>query len=296
MKRSLVIGASGLVGEHLVNLLTVSGENPIATFRTNPIRSAEQLDICQHAQVKSFFKQLQPEIVFLPAALTNVDYCERNREFSYMTNVIGVKNVVEASNAIGARLIYFSTDYIFDGMAGPYYEDSTANPLSEYGRQKLIAEHYIALTAFNYLIIRTTVVYGWERQGKNFIYRLVKSLKEGNTVKVPNDQVGTPTYALDLAKNAIILSRIDLKGIMNVAGANCISRYEFALEAAKIFSLPQNLIHPVTTRELNQPAARPLVAGLKTEKAQTLLQTTLASSGEGLRLMLAQQQLFQHIP
>jgi dTDP-4-dehydrorhamnose reductase len=174
MRPSLVIGASGLVGEHLVNALKSFGHNSIATYRTHPVLEAEQLDIGQPAQVNAFLERLLPEVIFLPAAVANVDYCETNQELSYRTNVNGVKNVVQASNALGARLIYFSTDYVFDGVSGPYAEDAIANPISEYGRQKLIAEHYISLISLNFLIIRTTVVYGWERQGKNFVYRFVK--------------------------------------------------------------------------------------------------------------------------
>jgi dTDP-4-dehydrorhamnose reductase len=289
MRPSLVIGASGLVGEHLVRQLTELDQNPIATYRTNPIPSAEQLDICQTVQVSTFFKRIKPRVVYLPAALTNVDYCETNQELSYATNVIGMKNVVEASNAVDARLIYFSTDYVFDGLLGPYGEDSVANPISEYGRQKLIAEHYLALTCSNFLIIRTTVVYGWEHQGKNFTYRLLKSLREGIPVKVPTDQVSTPTYAPDLAESAIKLSKMDLKGVVNIAGPNCINRYEFALQTAQIFQLPRHLILPVITKELAQPAKRPLMAGLKTEKAMGLLGTTYSSSRDGLLLMSRQK-------
>ena len=291
MKKNLVIGASGLVGEHLINSLAASGEDFVSTYRTNPISSAQQLDICHGEQVKSFFEKFQPDIAFLPAALTNVDYCEGNPELAYMTNVTGTKNVVEASNSVGARLIFFSTDYIFDGTAGPYDESATANPTNVYGQQKLLAEHYIAAQSLNYLIIRTTVVYGWERQRKNFVHRLLKSMREGIPIKVPKDQIGTPTYAPDLAQYAIKLSKTDLKGVVNVAGTDWVSRYEFALEAARIFDLPQEFIRPVTTNELAQPAARPLVAGLRTEKVKAILQTTIASSRESLFQMLAQKQV-----
>jgi len=232
---------------------------------------------------------LKPEIIFLPAALTNVDFCENNEKLSYTINVAGTKNVVVASNKISARLIYFSTDYIFDGTAGPYNEDAIPNPISTYGWQKLEAEHYIASTSLNYLIIRTTVVYGWERQGKNFVYRLVNSLRNGISVKVPADQIGTPTYAPDLAKNAVKLAMTDLKGVLNIAGVDCISRYDFALQATKIFNLQSDLIIPVSTSELDQPARRPLLAGLRTEKAAQLLNVTFLSSNKGLSLMVEQK-------
>jgi len=288
IRRYLVIGGSGLVGEHLVRHLSLSDENPIVTYLSNPIPTAEHLDICDAPKINEFLERFNPEIVFLPAALTNVDFCEKDHARSYQINVRGVKNVVNTLNKIGGRLIYFSTDYIFDGTTGPYGEDSTANPISEYGRQKLEAEHYIALTSLNYLIIRTTVVYGWERQGKNFVYRLVNSLRDGITVKVPSDQLGTPTYAPELAKSAVSLSMTNLNGVVNVAGSDCISRYEFALKVARTFKLESNLIVPVPTIELNQAAKRPLLAGLRIEKAARLLNTTFLSSDQGLNLMLEQ--------
>jgi dTDP-4-dehydrorhamnose reductase len=241
--------------------------------------------------VETLISDTRPDVVYLPAAFPNVDYCETHPIETYETNVRGVKYVAQAANDIGAKLIYFSSDYIFDGQAGPYEETGIANPISEYGRQKLSAEHHIALFAKNFLIIRTTVVYGWEPQGKNFVYRIVKSLNESNHVKVPTDQVGTPTYASDLVRNVIRLSKTDITGIVNVAGPSCISRYDFALLIANIFSLPQNLIHPVRTKELNQSARRPLLAGLITEKAQSFLQTSFMAPGDGLQTMRDQQDL-----
>lgn len=289
MKRCLVIGASGLVGEYLVKSLNEAGEYPIATYCSTPMDGAERLDICQQMAVDALIEKSQPDIIYLPAALTNVDYCENHPEESYLPNVVGVKNVVDASNKVGARVIYFSTDYIFDGTAGPYDELATANPISEYGKQKLAAEHYIVLTSINYLIVRTTVVYGWEKQGKNFVYRLVKSLREGTTVRVPDDQIGTPTYAPNLAQNAVTLSRTEIRGVVNIAGPDIVSRYKFALETARIFKLPTGLIIPISTRELNQSARRPLLAGLITNKAEKILNLSIISYENGLGLMLARE-------
>jgi len=285
MRPSLVIGASGLVGEHLVNILNSLGRTVIATYHTTPIPHAEPLDICDEVQVGYFLERSGPEVVFLPAAIANVDFCETNPQTTYQANVTGVRNVVDAANRVNARLVYFSTDYIFDGEAGPYSEEAVANPSSEYGRQKLIAEHYVSTVASRFLIIRTTVVYGWERQGKNFIYRLVSSLQQGRPIRVPIDQLGTPTYAPELAASAIELADLDVHGVINIAGSSYIHRYEFALQAARAFHLSEHLIMPVATVELNQPAKRPLVAGLITDKASSILHKLFLQSREGLEIM-----------
>jgi len=294
--RNLVIGASGLVGSHLINSLTTAGQDCIATYHTYPIPSAFSLDIRNRKDLEMAISKIRPNVIYLPAAFPNVDYCETHPAETYEINVIGVSHVINAANTTGTRLIYFSSDYIFDGKSGPYTETDTANPISEYGCQKLAAEHYISLFAKNYLIVRTTVVYGWERQGKNFVYRLVKALKEGIQVQVPTDQIGTPTQADDLTQNVIKLAKTDFVGVVNVAGPSCINRFEFALIAAKVFDLPQNLIHPALTAELNQGAKRPLIAGLLTKKARAMLQTSFVAPEEGLRKMKNQPISFSSYP
>jgi dTDP-4-dehydrorhamnose reductase len=263
MKRDIVIGASGMVGAHLVATLEALGRCPVATYRTTPISCAVQLDIRQSLDLKKLFTEIKPACVYLPAALTNVDYCESHPAETYQTNVLGIKNVIDAANAVDARIVHFSSD----------------------GRQKLEAEHYIALFSKNNLIIRTTVIFGWERQGKNFVFRLVKSLREEAVVKVPMDQIGSPTYVNNLAQIVIELSETDLQGVVNITGPDCVSRYEFARAAARIFNLNENLLIPVQTAELHQPAKRPLNAGLKIEKLPGLTKTPLISYQKGLMLM-----------
>ncbi len=289
MNCNLVIGASGLVGAYLDAMLRASGQKVISTFFTHPITSAIPLDVRQRDNVTTLVTETQPTHIFIPAAIPNVDYCETHPKETYLTNVLGVKNVVMAAKHIGARVIYFSSDYIFDGEDGPYDETETANPVSEYGRQKLEAEHFIGIHAHNFLIIRTTIIYGWERQGKNFVFRLIQSLQDGRLVKVPVDQVGSPTYAGHLAKASIeMASRTDVN-LLNIAGRDCISRYEFACHAAKIFGLDEQLILPVTTAELRQPALRPLNAGLKVDKLASLSQIQIPDSAEGLTQMVNEQ-------
>lgn len=294
MKRHLVIGASGMVGEHLVLALNAIGQNPIATCRSNQIPSAIPLDITNRSDVDSLFASEQPMVTFLPAALTNVDYCETYPDESYKTNVMGVQNVVNVANSADSRVIYFSTDYIFDGRKGPYSEEEPANPISEYGRQKLAAEHYISLFSKKYLIIRTTIVYGWERQGKNFVARLVKSLRENVPVKAPVDQIGSPTYANNLAQIAVELSESDRMGVVNVTGPSCVDRHAFARAAARAFHLDESLIVAVKTEELHQPAKRPLNAGLNTTKISEISKTSLTAYFDGLDLMAKEEKLLHN--
>jgi dTDP-4-dehydrorhamnose reductase len=293
MTRNLVVGTSGLVGSHLFELLTRNGENVTGTYFNHSISSAIQLDIRQKNEVKKIIENIKPEIIYIPAAFPNVDYCEIHPEETYQINVTGIKNVVQAANRINAKVVFFSSDYIFDGVAGPYEEDDTAHPISEYGRQKLITEHFISLFAKKYLIIRTTVIFGWEHQGKNFVFRLIQSLQNNQAVKVPRDQVGSPTYVNNLAEISIELARATENEVINIAGSDCVSRYDFALTVAQIFKLDERLIHPVRTEELNQPAKRPLNAGLKLDKLYQISKIKVIDYKSAVRLMFESNYLVQ---
>lgn len=284
-KPHLVIGASGQVGGHLLQVIQACGLPAIGTGNTHPFEGLYVLDIRSQAEVTTFVQRFDPAIIYLPASLTNVDYVESHPEEGYAVNVSGVRNVLQVANQVGSKLVYFSSDYVFDGKTGAYREDDTPNPLCVYGMQKLIAEAYIAQQAYDYLILRTNGVYGWEKQGKNFVYRLVEVLKSGQSIKVPSDQISTPTYAPELALAAFELVQKDKHGIYHIAGSEEVNRYAFAVHAASIFHLDSSLIEPVVTKQLNQTAARPLHGGLNTDKAQAELPFKISSYDKGLQTM-----------
>ncbi|MDQ3705916.1 MAG: NAD(P)-dependent oxidoreductase [Chloroflexota bacterium] len=289
MTNHLIIGASGQVGEYLVRAAANAGFESVGTYQTHEVEGMRHLDIRNEAQISSLLEELQPTVVYLPASLANVDYCELHPEEGYAINVEGVRNVVQAVNKTPAKLVYFSSDYVFDGKAGPYAEEDPTNPICEYGVQKVLAEHYVALHARDYIVVRTTVVYGWERQGKNFIYRLLNTLTAGEVLRVPVDQVGSPTYSPDLSRAVVDLAISDAQGVYHVVGPELANRYEFACEAAKVFGLDTNLVQPVTTEELRQTAKRPLKAGMKIEKVTARLMRPLIGYREGLRVMASER-------
>ncbi|MBN1484048.1 MAG: NAD(P)-dependent oxidoreductase [Chloroflexia bacterium] len=290
MDLHLVIGASGQVGEHLLRCLQQQGYRVQGTYHRHPLPGGQPLDIRQGAAVLELARRLRPAVIYLPAGWTHVDGCEQDPERSYAVNVQGTAHVVRAANAVGARLVFFSSDYVFDGAAGPYGEMDLPRPLSVYGWHKLLAEHDIALHAEAALIVRTTVVYGWERQGKNFVQRLLQDLQQGRTLRVPQDQVGSPTYGPNLAAAVLELAGAGAGGLFHVAGPALASRYAFALEAARAFGLDGALIQPVDTAALGQAAARPLQAGLRIDRARSQLRTPLLDYRQGLARMAADGQ------
>lgn len=284
----LVIGASGQVGGHLLKELKSTGNEVVGTYYRHPFASLAQLNLCRPADTKNFITKLEPDIIYLPASLANADYCELHPDEAFEVNVKAVKHVVAATNEIGARLVYLSSDYVFDGTAGPYAEDDEPNPISVYGRQKLQAEGEIAQNAADFLIVRTTVIYGWEPQGKNFIYRLLNALRRNERIDIPQDQIGNPTYAPNLARAIIELAQHKRNGIYNVVGPELGSRYDFACEAARVFGFSEKLVNPVSSDRLKQTARRPLKAGLRVTKTAATASTPLISYHEGLRLMASE--------
>jgi dTDP-4-dehydrorhamnose reductase len=290
MRAHLVVGATGLVGGPLVRAIAGAGFPAIGTRLTSDVPEARGLDILDRTQVSTTVAELEPEVIYLAAAMANVESCEQRPQDAWRINVVGLRNVVEAANDVAATLVFFSTDYIFDGTSGPYREDDPARPINEYGRQKVIGEQHVALHAKKFLIVRTTVVYGWERHGKNFVTSLVSALRGGNEVRVPSDQIGTPTYAPNLAEVVVGLVRLGVRGVVNVAGPDRVSRATLAHEAADVFGLDPRLVVPVSTRDLAHLAARPLEAGLGVDKLRRLTSIPLAGYREGLRLMAAERQ------
>jgi dTDP-4-dehydrorhamnose reductase len=279
---ALVIGASGLVGSHLMGALRAAGEEVVATSLAHPAAGRIPLDLRDEAAVRRCLERCRPDTIYLPASLTHVDYCQAHPGESFATNVGGVRHVVTVARPLRARIVYFSSDYVFAGDAGPYAEDDPVRPLSVYGQHKVLAEMSLPEDA---LIVRTTVVYGPEEQGKNFVIRLRGLLAAGQELRVPSDQVGSPTFAPNLARAAVTLARSGARGIFHVAGPERASRYEFALEAARVFGLRSDLLRPVSSHELDQIAPRPLNAGMRVERAQAQLPFPLLGFREGLRLL-----------
>ncbi|MFX1294024.1 MAG: SDR family oxidoreductase [Promethearchaeota archaeon] len=283
-KKVLIIGASGLVGYSLYEHFSKDYE-VIGTYNTHPFNNLIHLNLLNRKNLGKILKKSNPDIILLPAALSAVDYCEKNKDECWNHNVNGPDNLIRLIRKSTKKLVYYSTDFIFDGENGPYIEEDVPNPLNNYGKAKFETELNIRTNLLNWLIIRTTVVYGWEHQGKNFIYRLIKTLREGSTIKVPKDQVGTPTLVDNLAEATKKLVDANKTGIYNVVGSELMDRYMFALTAAGVFDLNKSLIEAVTTSELNQLASRPLNGGLLINKLIKDIKIKMLAPKEGLEYL-----------
>lgn len=282
MKKIFIVGASGFIGNYLFKSFAHRGWIVKGSYYQNPEDEFSRIDITNKKEIASVVVKELPEVVCLTAANPNVEYCQEYPEETQKINVEGTRNVALICKEIEAKLVYFSSDYIFDGINGPYAEDDIPNPVCIYGKQKLLSENIIRDILDNYLIARTTVVYGWEKRGKNFIERLLQSLKNRVELRVPVDQVGSPTYVENLSDMLFALVENNAKGIFNICGKDCMSRYDFACKAAEIFGLDALYLKPVTTEKLRQKAPRPLKAGMKTGKIERAINVKPVGVIEGL--------------
>ena len=273
-EKVLVTGGNGLLGTKMVGLLLSEGRRPIsaslepdATNRFLGEFPYFEVDITDGKEVIELFRRTQPEAVVHTAAFTAVDACETQKELSWQVNVVGTANVARACKEMGARLVHISTEYVFDGERGPYTEEDMPHPISHYGLTKLESEKAVRECCSNWAIARTTVLFGHSPNVRpSFVAWLVDKLSKGERVRVVDDQVGSPTLADNLAQMLLALLDSNCRDVYNTVGDSIIDRYTFSLAVADLFGLDPKLIDRIKTRELNQPAPRPLKAGLLMDK------------------------------
>ncbi len=284
-QKVLLIGGGGLLGSALYRVCSSCPACQVTgTCRDGSIPGLFSCDLEKPGEAAGLIALLKPETVFLTAALTHVDYCETHPEKARRVNVGGVEEVVRACEKLHAKLVFLSSEYIFDGKDGPYDEEAPAAPLNVYGRTKLQGEKIIQSSLAEFLIIRTTVLYGWAPETKNYLHQVVNRLKAGKTIKAPADQISNPTYHWELAWIIHRLHHLKATGVFNCVGRERLSRAEFARKIARAFSLPAELILEVPTAFLGQKANRPLNAGLRTEKLEKYLGRKMLGPDQGLFL------------
>ena len=269
-RRALVIGASGQVGFQASTALRAGGWQVVGTYASHPAPGLVPLDLRSAEEVRARVKDVAADLVVLASALTNVERCEDEPALAAAMNAEAPAVVAEAARASGGRTLFLSTEYVFDGKAGPYGEDAPASPVSVYGRTKLEGERAVLRADPANLSIRTTVVYSWRPGDKNFLMQLVLAARRRSRMRVPADQVSSPTYAPDLGRAIAALAGRRAAGVLNVAGPDVLGRYDFAVRAARILGLDASLLDAVPTAGLDQKAARPLAAGLRTERLRAL--------------------------
>lgn len=299
-----MIGASGLLGFKVAELAVEQRLETFATYNFRPIKlegcNFFQLNKCNKEDTLALVKKIKPDVVIDTAALHNVNYCETHRDETWNVNVRGTRNVAEACKEIGAKMIFISTDYVFDGKKGLYTEEDAPNPLHYYAKTKLEAEDVVREAAVDYAIARPSVIYGWNpgelaglksSSGKsmNFVIWALGKLRKGETISIVTDQYSSPTLADNLAEVLLVLSKSEKQGVYHTAGRTCLNRFDFAKEIAKVFELDGSLVKPVTSDVFKQVAERPKRCCLDVRKAERELGVRFLTVEEGLTRMKEQE-------
>ena len=285
--RILVVGGTGLVGNKLVEL--GRGKFDVhATYHSHPVRKPNfhKLEVTDRGAARRLIDELSPGAVVNTSAYHQVDKCEAETEGARAVNVDAALDMAEASAAIGAQYIYFSTEYVFDGKKGAAYtEDDATSPLGYYGETKAMAEKALSSLRGDNLVARTSVVYGWNDTKLNFATWALGELEKKRKVRIVEDQVGSPTFADNLAEAVLKAIEYRKTGIYHLAGGEAIDRYNFTLILAEVFGLDRGLVKPLKTDELKQRARRPLYAPLDVQKAERELGVKMLGAKEGLEKM-----------
>lgn len=294
MKKILVTGSNGLLGQKLTDAIL---NNPkfslIATAKgvnRHPVKtgySYEEMDITDENSIRNVVLKYQPDVIINTAAMTNVDVCEIQREECWLLNVTSVAHLINVCKAYSIQLIHLSTDFIFDGVDGPYTEDATPHPLSYYGESKLAAEQLLTASGIHYTILRTIIVYGIvkDMSRSNIVLWAKSALEKGEPINVVNDQWRMPTLAEDLADICLLAAEKGAKGIYNASGKDMMNIVELVELVADYYGLDKSLINPITSDSLNQAAKRPAKTGFVLDKSVKELGYRPHSFEEGIRIM-----------
>ncbi|MEI2283289.1 dTDP-4-dehydrorhamnose reductase [Paenibacillus polysaccharolyticus] len=276
----LVTGASGQLGRDVVLLLEKEGHDVLACDR-------DQMDITNQAQCNEVISSYHPEVIIHCAAYTAVDAAETDTDGAYKVNAVGTRNVAVAAEKVGAKLIYISTDYVFDGQSTtPYQEYDDTNPQSVYGKSKRAGEWLVQSLCSKWFVVRTSWVYGLH--GNNFVKTMLKLGQEKPKLQVVHDQKGSPTYTVDLALFLIELMGTEMYGIYHASNCGDCTWYEFTQaifeEAQTVVGISiQAELEPCTTEQFPRPAPRPVNSVMDHLSIRTNGLTDLRPWREGLR-------------
>jgi dTDP-4-dehydrorhamnose reductase len=290
----LITGSNGLLGQKLVELLsqkpdiqliaTSKGKNRIAF--TNGYKYLE-MDITNPQQVAEVIEKTRPNAIIHTAAMTNADQCENEKDLCWTMNVIATEHLIKAAEKHQIFFCYLSTDFVFDGLSGPYSEEDLPSPVSFYGWSKYAGEEVVKRAKCPWSIVRTVLVYGItnDMSRSNIILWVKKSLEARQNIKVVTDQFRTPTLAEDLAMGCYLVVNKKAEGIFHISGKDFLTPYEMAIKTADFFGLDKSLITPVNADTFTQPAKRPPRTGFILDKAVAFLGYNPVSFEEGIKVL-----------
>ncbi|GGE68318.1 dTDP-4-dehydrorhamnose reductase [Pedobacter psychrotolerans] len=294
MKTILVTGSNGLLGQKITEKVLAEGSVKLIATSKGPNRypivddyKYIEMDILDYALVKEVISTHRPDAIVHTAAMTNVDTSEENKELCYALNVKATQNLVSLCEEYQIHFIHLSTDFIFDGIYGPYAEEDAPNPLSYYGETKLLAELAVKESKANWVILRTILVYGITKDmsRSNIVLWAKGALEKGLPINAVNDQWRMPTLAEDLADACLLAVQNNAQGVYHISGKDDMSIVEIVRKVADYWLLDKALISEISSENLKQNAKRPARTGFILDKAMKDLKYHPHSFEVGLKIL-----------
>lgn len=290
---ALITGGTGLLGQGL--LATIPDDWSVVSAQRRPFRSEiagvepVTLDVRSRSAVDALFASRRIDAVIHTAGIASVDYAEQHVEEAIESNVTGTRNIAESCRASGARLVYVSTNAVFDGTRAPYGESDLVNPLNAYGRMKVACEQLVRETIDDCVIVRPIFMYGWPHpMGRpNMVTWVIDRLTRGDTIPVVDDVFENPLYNVHGGRAIWEILARDIHGIVHLAGRNVVSRFELARLVAEVFDLDASCIRAVSSDYFADIAPRPRNTSFVTARMESDLDIEPLSLGDGLRTMAA---------
>jgi dTDP-4-dehydrorhamnose reductase len=280
MSTVLITGGSGFLGGHLAFYISKYLETNVF-YHSNPIKSNRfnsfKVDITDKHELTRIIQKISPSIIIHCAAITDLNFCETNKQMAWNVNVQGTKNIAFVAEKIGARIIYVSTDLVFEGIKSYYSENDFPTPKCYYGKTKLEGENFIASINSNFCIARVSLIYGLSiSKSSCFTEFTIEKLKNNNNVYLFKNEYRTPIYVQNICEIIFELTtKENINGLFHIAGSQRINRYEFGLLLADVFGFNKELITPVKTKEYDQYKFRPEDCSLNNKKMLDVLNVKL---------------------
>jgi len=285
--RMLVTGASGFLGGWLMTMAVPSWEVH-AVYRKAKYDAHgvhwHRVDLAEEERARRIVLDVQPKVVVHAAAEANLDWCEEHREEAYAANVLATRGIARACDELGARLLYVSTDMVFDGCKGDYRESDPVNPVSWYGRTKVEAEEVVRSLTRDHVVVRTALMFGDPiLGGTSFSVWLEERVRTGDAVPLFVDQFRTPLLVQNAARAILELAEREFRGVLHVAGSDKVDRHTFGRLLAEGLALDSSKLRPAKLDSIQFKAPRPRDLSLNISRARSVLRTPLLDLGSAIR-------------
>lgn len=286
----LVTGSAGLVGSQIIRDLAESNHQIYSCYyHSKPeLGIATPMDLANSENIIKAVENAKPDVIIHLAAMTNVDQCETEKDLALQINAKSTETLARQAAKQGSFFVYVSTDYVFDGKMGMKKETDLPNPINHYGKSKLEGEKKVQDMESNWAIARTSTPFGIHGTKKSFPLFVAENLQAKKEINVITDQYTSPTYTPNLSRMLIEIATRQIQGIIHLAGATRISRYDMAYLVTSKLGLEKNLLKPVSIKDMNWAAKRPVDSSLDVTKATMILREKPLAIEQSLDLFLKQ--------